>query len=598
MTTDLMDANSTKTTVTAQDTNFPPDKIMINSDKNADISVQTDHVLWQQLSEINLALKLPRHNRATVKILEGLRDSTRTLIHNRVRPKLRPLKILDLPDELLIRIFDYLKADTHIYELYIFHWGFNPAGDIKNLRLTCRRFYETSSHLLLHYVNVGMTRSSLAHLDEVSRHPSVSKGIRFIHLSLGPFYDSVLAHDIQAFAAYRASKLRQSIVAWERAVNWHDCGKIPIEVYQGAITKATPLAESWEELATQGIDMKCADHLIISRAHEQYLQLYENQKNISSSLAQAIASAMTRMPTATWVKIDDQNIYDDSGWAIGSFRLKDFDETDSLLKKLLSPVEWSDARKHGLGPPPFNVAEQLLFLIQRLEIPLAGLDIETPPPIASSSNTATTHEPTVLHAAFKQLKAFSFRPQGTIHDVYWTERAPEKWVHFTSLLRSLLHTKSLQKISLDFYFMIRDEPPLLLSMAPLLSYTWPKLKILYFNGPFHFEELKAAVKPLGPNTEVQWAGYLMSGSWADVLDFLRERNTVEQELGDVNDSIYGQEYDRMTMIERRYIFKQDRSHMLPSIATRYIRGWIPRNPVRDWENGDLDIPELSEDEEE
>jgi hypothetical protein len=65
-----------------------------------------------------------------------------------------------------------------------------------------------------------------------------------------------------------------------------------------------------------------------------------------------------------------------------------------------------------------------------------------------------------------------------------------------------------------------DDPPPLLSMAPLLlSSTWPNLKILRFVGPFHFEELKAVFKPLGQDVKFQWSGYLMSGSWVEVLDF-------------------------------------------------------------------------------
>lgn len=44
---------------------------------------------------------------ATRTKLEGLGDSLRETIKSRIRPKLRPLKILDLPDELLMRIFSY-----------------------------------------------------------------------------------------------------------------------------------------------------------------------------------------------------------------------------------------------------------------------------------------------------------------------------------------------------------------------------------------------------------------------------------------------------------------------------------------------------------
>ncbi|KAI0903266.1 hypothetical protein F4823DRAFT_619257 [Ustulina deusta] len=428
-----------------------------------------------------------------------------------------------------------------------------------------------------------MTHSSLARLDEVSRHHYISKGIRAIKLSLFPVYDSVLAHDIRAFAMYHLSDLRQGIESWHEALDWLPNGGTSVEVCQRAITRAVSLAESWEELAARGVDASRADHLMISQAHEQYLQRYEDYDRLSCSLTQIITSAMGRMPTATWIKIYDPNIYKPPRWTP-----RVLDQPDSLLNCLLLPVGWSDVRQRRLGwlaPPPSHPICELLLSIQQLGISLVGLDIETPPPVPSSSasNMAITHDPTVFHHAVKRLKAVSFNLRD-IWGKYWTGRAPEEWAYLTSFLLSLLHTDSLRKISLNFNFMRTDDPRSLLSMAPLLlSYTWPNLQHLYFNGPFHFEELKAAVKPLGQNAKLQWCGYLMSGSWADVLDFLRERNGPKQELGDQNGSIYGQECDRMSEDERNFIFWNDLRFHLTSRATDYIRRCLASNPVRDWE---------------
>ncbi|KAI1160540.1 hypothetical protein F5B18DRAFT_632153 [Nemania serpens] len=565
------------------------------SDESTDIGARTDQVLWRHLSQLNSALELVHDKRGILGILEDLRDSTRTIIQDRVRPKIRPLNILDLPDELLIGIFDYVKGRTGIYGLYFFDYPLGDVTAITNTRLTCRRFYETSSHLLVHHIRVDMTRSSLAHLDEVSRHPSVSKGVRAITLHLGPFYDRFLAHDIRAFAAYRASQLRLSIENWENTIDLQIYGDDPVEVFQGAITKGVILAESWERLAARGIDTNSADHLMMSSAHQQYIQLYEDLTEISASFAQAIASAIKRMPTASWVTIDDQNALEFYKWGRHAFSLPgDVDEADSLLKNLLLPIGWSGVREHQLAPPPFNLIGELLISLEELQIPLAGLDIATPPPVPEPPTPM--YEQSVLYTAAKSLKAISFRPRTNIWNKYWTERAPGEWAYFTNFLRSLLHANSLQKIDLSFYFMGADNPPPLLSMAPLLlSYTWPNLKILHFNGPFHFEELKAVLKPLRQNVQVQWSGYLMSGEWTGVLEFLRKRKSLKQELGDVNGSIYGQECDQMTKSERDFVFNEKGMYRLGSLATQYIQGWIPSNPVSDWSMGELDMPEMMED---
>ena len=187
---------------------------------------------------------------ATRGTLEDLRDFLRISINKRVRPTLRPLSILNLPDELLIRIFWYVKGGLDDNELYFFDHVVGHVGRVKALRQVCRRFHDTSSHLLLHYVTVDMTGPSIAHLEEISRHPVISKGIRAIQVILC-FYDSALAGDIRAFAAYQASRLRSSISSWQFAIDHPlDLTGTPVVPFAAAIARALPIAESWEDAAT------------------------------------------------------------------------------------------------------------------------------------------------------------------------------------------------------------------------------------------------------------------------------------------------------------------------------------------------------------
>ena len=109
--------------------------------------------------------------RSLERDLERLRDTTRQTINKLQRPFLRPLKILDLPDELLRLIFLHVRGRTTISELAFYDFSGGNVEQVKKLRLTCKRFCENSSHLLMFYVKVEMTSESLAHLDEVSRHP-------------------------------------------------------------------------------------------------------------------------------------------------------------------------------------------------------------------------------------------------------------------------------------------------------------------------------------------------------------------------------------------------------------------------------------------
>ncbi|KAI1130041.1 hypothetical protein F5Y10DRAFT_263620 [Nemania abortiva] len=516
----------------------------------------------------------------------------------RVRPRTRRLSILNLPNELLIAIFGFRKGPTGLCELS-YHEPLPDVSDIKSIRLTCRRFCETSSHLLLHALPVYITRPSLARLDEVSRHPTISRGVRLIKLYLDPFYDSVIARDLQAFAYDRASSVRQAISFWRFCSQHRFHSDPPPEFFHDAIPGAIALAESLEGLARRGINTNRADHRLISKAHQLYSKLHDDQMDMTASLGRVIASAMKRMPTATWLRIKDQNVRDDksSGW--GYFLAPDdLNDDDLVIDRLIAPIDWLDTKQHKISPRPLKIIRELFLSLQQLNFPLAGLDIDTTAPVTSCLDPEheTKYGQAALSSTFKQLKSVKFFPI-PFHPERLRQTKAEGIATLISFLRTMLHTQSLQKIELKFFMMFPTHfaPP---SMAPpLLSYRWPNLKVLDFDGPFHFEELKAIVKHLPQEVELSWVGHLLSGSWIDVLDILRERKSRTQKVGDHHGSARGQECQEMKQEEKRFIFLGNWKHMYgqydeckpDSLATRYIQGWIPTNPVRDWSLGQLDM---------
>lgn len=125
-----------------------------------------DRLILKQTYDLNTALAE----------LEQHRSFLRKDFNARARPLIRRLNILDLPDELLIKIFGLVKGGwkTSLIEVSCELWPSDIAS-VKNTRLTCRRFCNTSSHLLLRYLVVEMNPASLAHLDKVSRHPPSQK---------------------------------------------------------------------------------------------------------------------------------------------------------------------------------------------------------------------------------------------------------------------------------------------------------------------------------------------------------------------------------------------------------------------------------------
>lgn len=511
--------------------------------------------------------------------------------------------ILHLPNELLGQIFLYVRraaipnlAFDDFIEIDDDDYLSEPnVEQVKQLRLTCRRFCANSSHLLKRHVKVEMTPKSLARLDEISRHPTISKGIRCIEICIGRHFDAEIAYDFRAFARFQGDNMRREIANWERDTrNRIFPVENPAELVQ-SIHRAIILAESFEEAAQNELNDNCPEHVLLREAQDCYRQRYESQLLLQRGpFAQAIVSAMMRMPTAKWLSIEDDHIRGKTGtYPLGDFMdSKDLESLETLRSKLTAPSSsWEWAGHCGLMSPPIDVIPSILLSIAKAEISLNGLQINVPwADNVSSFATAQTNL-LKLHASSQQLKAFKFSPDNLT-------TLPTKAISLvTDFLSTILHISSLQTIDLCFDFMYKEKsfPRPTVSMAPLLlSCTWPSLEKMRFNGPFYLEDLRKVVNHIYKDVELQWSGYLLDGTWAEVLDFLRE---CEQRAANVtrlgnsdSDSIAGAECKSMSRADLCYIFMEDTSRRRlwsESRAMSYIRGWTKQNPLTDWENGDL-----------
>lgn len=87
--------------------------------------------------------------------------------------------------------------------------GIGSEG-IKNVRLTCKGLCNTSSHLLFQFLHFEISSASLAHLERVSSHSTIRKGVRTLRVVID-FYDSVLAEDFWRFADFSIDNLTTTI---------------------------------------------------------------------------------------------------------------------------------------------------------------------------------------------------------------------------------------------------------------------------------------------------------------------------------------------------------------------------------------------------
>lgn len=444
--------------------------------------------------------------------LEHQRNSIRAEINARARPRLRPLKVVDLPDELLLRVFEYVRGDIYDADTLFSGPERGDTGQIKKLRLTCRRFRDTSSRLLLQYIKVHVTKQSLARLEEVSRHPSISRGLRGIYISL-EYYSPVLAEDVRAFSERNASKLSQVLKYWKNGVQrrWGQ-GTGRFEIFKKAIGIASPMLEAWTDIAENGVaeDDGREGTAVLLRAHRQYQQRCAEQMALRDGVfVHAIASAMAQLPAVTWMSIRDMERSCARRWP--SFGVKAMNNPALLQDCLTVPFEgWEEARRfHTLDDAPAELLSGLLVAAQQSGICLMGLEIGMPPPMAISRLLPTDNDYTGFHVATKHLTVVDLHLR-TIWDAgLWHLREAGEWGPFITFLSTLLNSAYLRGISLDLSFLWNDSIPPIVSMGPVLfSHDWPVLEELSFYGPFHLEEIRKLAAQVGNKFRLELGGYL------------------------------------------------------------------------------------------
>lgn len=444
------------------------------------------------------------------KELEGRRDSIRAHINTATRPLIRPLKILDLPDELLRCIFDYVRGWTSDSETFFSDIQPGDIRQIKQLRLTCRQFRDTSSHLLLRYVKVDLTPASLARLEEISRHPTISKGVIAVCVVL-EFYSTTLAEDIQRFARYHEIQLTRDVDIWNHFVDGPAAGQISRE----HIRKARAIIESWSDVAWNGVDEDDDREgtMILRRAHEQYRSFCADQVTLrGGSFSRAVASAMERLPVATWINIDDSDRFTRDPTRYSNKGIAAIDNLGILEQNLAQPIDrWEIAQIRGLDDDlPTDILSELFIATQESGIRLRGLDIWTPPPMPLTRFLpANESDHGKLRAAVKHLKKIHFQPWQLEDREFWAERELHEWAPFVTYLSILLDSAQLREISLELHFMWTSDLPPIVSMGPiLLSRVWPNLESLSFDGPFHMEEMMQVITRAPQKITLELSGYL------------------------------------------------------------------------------------------
>ena len=303
--------------------------------RRCDASGLSIQVAYQQLVRLDVRersfLRKQKHNAlARAEIVRAF-DTRRQLLRSRAldlsRDRLRPLKIADLPPELLHMAFRYLQAPKEIPICHTIAGQYAHDGssrqDVRNARLVCRLFRDLATPLLFSVLCLQLSQSSLDVLDRISRIPAMATGVRVVRLSLA-YRPREYADNISHYMHARFSGLGRHRVHVETQLKSPPTSSTrdgeaseapnPAELQQ-ALKNHTILQEQWASyvstvelrLRTVGLRRSARNlkppseyQQILQNGHDEFRRLREEQLRLlrDGSFANDLASAISRMPNA------------------------------------------------------------------------------------------------------------------------------------------------------------------------------------------------------------------------------------------------------------------------------------------------------------
>jgi len=549
--------------------------------------------------------ELERATASKAKV-ESAQAALRCCINRLSRPYLRSLNLLDLPDEILLEIFEHLEDRfLECIERYP-HCYWTPSRDIKALRLTCRRICDISSQLLVRIVHLDFHPESVERLEEISRHPTISKGVHIVKVDL-LFYNFSFC-DIEHFLSFHVVEAEQQIDLYEKMEMWDFCGTSKDDAL-AMIANGNKLMSTLRRLLSGDRSQEDDQHW--SRAvetHELYLKLMQMQASLiqSHKFYRAVGSAIARMPCARAL------VFDDSGRPLhrygpkqlpGSLMVPGGDIWERLRGWILVPLNGFAAKSNHLEPPDYTCIIPLIDAVRDAGVFLRHLSFD----LCSRGRSVDLVPSPDLRPSFssgmQQLRTFSFtyayesslfvdHDDNSEHDDEDSDDSGDSDSEHVKeasgiqgFLSACLETSTLRLLELDFRSGVEHFP---LRFGDILN----RNKSLHKLNGIHigkvdldYADLMAFLRHLPkPMHFIRTRTLrLLNGSWREVLDVLREKQPRVVRFCDLG----GGEFESMTKEQYDHAFKEERFGGDTTRAEAYIEGRLFPNPFQALEDATL-----------
>lgn len=263
-------------------------------------------------------------------------------------PQLQRLGILGLPDEILTKISENVTNWSPYYPVIgLLDLDERNVDDIKNLRLTCRRLYNTSSHLLQASATVHLDPLSIARLNRLTNLPIISRGVVKVRVILA-FYESELASSIHRFVSHNYGKLRDTVNMYRQSDNG-DLSLLQRPGSREKLDKMANILDSWERFLRGEPDFHSGSEellvyfRLLLKAHAEYQYRFAVQERLlkDATFEQVIAAAIAKMLCLKRMEIAD---VDELELSPGDF-LDLPSDPDAFKETLLLRMRWDEARR-------------------------------------------------------------------------------------------------------------------------------------------------------------------------------------------------------------------------------------------------------------
>lgn len=540
------------------------------------------------------------------------------------RATIRPLKVVDLPNEILATIFAHFedvpepKIQVDIAPHDAVPLPSPDVASIKNIRLTCREFCDIGSRFLLPLVDISFTPSSIQRLENVSNHPTISKGVRVVQFYTGT-YSSVLSNDHERFcrevvlrlgiwrSEFRFEKLIVRIEV-EKAFRMIGIPPKPkflkINGLQIALAEAEDIMEILDQHLRQGGHpvvphdrFQAKISKAIAQAHDEYQQKYLEQQSLIEDchLHAKIHAAICKMPSVNRLCLTDSSsrAWDDcirSGWdqRLDAQKFKAIIKGPNPFRELMvNAGDYGYPLLEGDMGPERSLVYKLPLIFDVGNGNLTNLDI-------SISAFDETHiEALVRHLqrvsrACQQLRRVHIKLTRPFRFIGTKNINPAFVAQTWELLSSMLISSRLEAIKL--YFLLGSEFHDAHSTSGfgvvLGSLPWLNLRCVCLSHlPIKIGELRHALEKVPGKLHLELSFMnLLDGTWAEALEIIRGKVDSTSQI--VNPR--GVEIDAMSKREAQYFMNEFDSEnrdgwcslqRCPGPASFYIRGGNIPNPL-------------------